>query len=169
MNGESYREKALRIAAKNGFMDEEHSNKFWITMIVSELFEAIDADRNRRRADMLAYKQDMSNGVPLKTRYDKYISGTLEDELADTCIRIFTYAEAKGEKAVFYKVKLKEGQNLPEHVYDIMKTLVQSGSLTYALGRIYSLCEIIGINILWFINEKMNYNELRGYKHGKKY
>ena len=166
---EEYRKKAYKIAAENGFLEEEYSDKFWLTMIISELFEAIDADRNNRRANWLFYTQSGAKGVPLKTRYDVYISGTLEDELADACIRIFTYAEATGRTAKFCRVKLNESQNIPEYVYDIMKSLTHGGSLTYALSRINSLCEKKGIDIDWFMRQKMNYNELRGYKHGKKY
>lgn len=41
--------------------------------------------------------------------------------------------------------------------------------IDYCIKYIFELSEEMGIDILWHIDVKMNYNRLREYKHGKKF
>jgi len=39
----------------------------------------------------------------------------------------------------------------------------------YVLSKVFALADILNIDLLWFIEQKMRYNEMREYKHGCKY
>ena len=75
-----------------------------IALIQSELSEALEADRNDRRADIREYERKIeevftntSTELPDKINlaaihFRALMKDTLEDELADACIRIFDLA-----------------------------------------------------------------------------
>jgi NTP pyrophosphatase (non-canonical NTP hydrolase) len=54
-------------------------------LIVSELSEALEADRKDKRANLNKYYQGIAHG----DIYETYIKGTFEEEIADTFIRLF--------------------------------------------------------------------------------
>lgn len=60
-------------------------------LIVSELGEALEADRKGRRADMVSYAEADSTPEAFKA----YVKDTFEDEMADTIIRIFDFCGAE--------------------------------------------------------------------------
>lgn len=45
MNLNELRDEAYRIAKENGWHDEEYSNEHWLCLVISELMEAVQADR----------------------------------------------------------------------------------------------------------------------------
>lgn len=47
--------------------------------------------------------------------------------------------------------------------------LLTKNRIDYCIKYIFELSEEMGIDILWHIDVKMNYNRLREYKHGKKF
>ena len=65
-------------------------------------------------------------------------------------------------------------KSFTENIYAIVKDLVnykysQEEQINYALHQIRRLSEILKINLLWHIEQKMYYNEGREDKHGKEY
>ena len=61
-----------------------------LMLIVSELAEAMEADRKGRYADLGKYYKG------IEYSFETYVKDTFEDELADTAIRIFDLCEALG-------------------------------------------------------------------------
>lgn len=41
--------------------------------------------------------------------------------------------------------------------------------VNYVITQVFALADILGVDLLWHIEQKMRYNELRENKHGKKY
>lgn len=68
-----------------------------LMLIVSEVSEAMEADRKGKRADMFGYEYDLKleSGKKNKTnRFEFWIKDTFEDELADVAIRLFDLCDA---------------------------------------------------------------------------
>lgn len=78
--------KELHQKAKNkGFWDDPREIGTLLMLIVSELAEALEADRNGKHANMDKYYKGIAHGDIFET----YIKDTFEDEIADTFIRLF--------------------------------------------------------------------------------
>lgn len=101
-----------------------------LMLVVSELSEALEADRKDKFADLrifekcVNYSDDMTEedkGYYLSKKFEESIKDTFEDEIADTFIRLF------------------------------------------------DLCGGLSIDIEKHIEFKLQYNQRRVYKHGKKY
>lgn len=41
--------------------------------------------------------------------------------------------------------------------------------VNYAITQVFVLADMLGIELFWYIEQKMRYNELRENKHGKRY
>lgn len=185
-NLNAYRDQAYKIACEHGFHDEEHSIEHWKCLIVSELMEAVEADRKGKRANISAFntRQVVGKGSSCQTLSYEYnfrlcIKDTVEDELADACIRIFDIAGYKNIDLQFKAEKSDKNSQIEEfteefteEVFKIVGTMtivILDLCLSYALIQIFSLADRMGIDIEKHIQLKMEYNASRPYKHGKKY
>lgn len=56
MNLNELRDKAYKIACDHGFHDKELSNEHWLCLVISELMEAVEADRKGKRFDKEKYE-----------------------------------------------------------------------------------------------------------------
>lgn len=97
---------ALKIhqnAKSKGFWDNERETGTLLMLCVSELSEALEADRKDRFAKHDIFDIDLDSNsdiVPLDIRFkrafESNIKDTFEDELADTVIRILDLCGARG-------------------------------------------------------------------------
>lgn len=182
-NLNAYRDQAYKIACEHGFHDEERSIEHWKCLIVSELMEAVEADRKGKRADIRAFnaRQFVGRGskdvtVSYEYNFGLCIKDTVEDELADACIRIFDLA---GYKNIDLDLEAEKTPGIisngtfTESVYKTIHSLVGcellSRCLILSLIRIFSIADNMNIDIEKHIRLKMEYNSSRPYKHGKKY
>lgn len=85
--------KLLHSKSKaKGFWDEPRETGTLLMLIVSELSEALEADRKDKRADLLAFtfrEEDRANPEDFIVDFQQLIKDTFEDEIADTFIRLF--------------------------------------------------------------------------------
>lgn len=101
----------IHTAAKDkGFWDSERETGTLLMLCVSELSEALEADRKDRVANLQTFekRQEYQLDHPFKECFEKYIKDTFEDELADTVIRILDLCGARGidlEKHINLKLK----------------------------------------------------------------
>lgn len=112
-------ELAKRIHQDNverGFYDEKRELGTLLMLIVSEVSEALEADRKGRHVNIHEIAEYAN-----PNKFKEYIKDTFEDEIADTFIRLF------------------------------------------------DLVGYLNIDIESHINAKLDFNNTRGYKHGKKY
>lgn len=187
------KERAYDIACKHGWYEQKRSNIHELMLVVSELGEAVNADRNGKYANRERFENVLKEyHVPLSYAFNQCIKDTVEDELADAAIRILSLAglnsadleeEPFSEEGLEKLVKaanngLKISDN-PENVtfpeelsmcfLGIMGVLQEGTSMGDVLLNIYVIAYRRGIDLKWHIEQKMKYNEERPYKHNKKY
>ena len=103
-------------AKRKGFWDSERETGTLLMLCVSELSEAVEADRKGRYADLKAYNEcekaddifESDKEVYELSSFQSLIKDTFEDELADTVIRILDLCCARGtdlEKHINLKLK----------------------------------------------------------------
>ena len=181
--------EAYKQAKVTGWHRDLHSKEHYLCLIISELMEAVQADRVDRTADLLAFKdcydfaimQDQLTGIDADHAYikwyNKYVKDCLEDELADACIRIFDMAGYMGIRLDICKDTVVHKEfSFTENIFNITKVLAENNAsvhigLNVALSNIIRLAELKKIvNFDEFIQLKMKYNAIRPYMHGcKKY
>lgn len=80
---------------KKGFRDGLCQKGTELMLVVSELSEALEADRKDRYADIEAFEKalgsDMSDGRFMKA-FEENVKDSYEDEIADAMIRLFHIA-----------------------------------------------------------------------------
>ena len=102
------RDEIHENAKNKGFWDKERETGTRLMLCVSELAEAMEADRNVLYADLELIEKDKENFIDFKWSFENSIKDTFEDELADTIIRILDLCGAKGidiEKHIELKMK----------------------------------------------------------------
>lgn len=180
------RDRAYKTACEHGFHEEELSDKHCLMLVITELSEAVEADRKGRRCDIVYYKflskeHINSNSEHLKKLlFNRYVKDSVGDELADSAIRLLDLAGLRDVDVWRVQTMEKEYISLfnmmpfPESIYSIVLNITEynhliSACINISLASIFALAESRGIDLLWHINEKMKYNELRPNKNGKLY
>ena len=184
LNQEKFQELARKVhsnAKAHGWHDEKKPDEHWLCMIMTEVAEAVEADRKNSKAFRKIFERE-SVSPQLKDHrekhwqfcFDRFIKNTLEDEFADICIRIFDYAYEKfGEDMLWmtYRVRIHEEKPFTSIAFHFVKDILNSGmmNLSEAILFIYEWADKLDIDLDWHIAAKMRYNESRPYKHGKSY
>jgi len=88
------RDEMFAYAEKQGFHETPFNFGESLMLIVSELSEALEADRADRYypRHFSKYHDSMPPKAQCKEFYEKYIKGTVEEELADAIMRICALA-----------------------------------------------------------------------------
>ncbi len=178
-------EEAYATACEHGWHDEEHCDEHYLMLIITEIAEAVQADRNGKHADVAKFKEWQKKDFSLleetrerrfKEDFEEYIKNSVESELADIVIRCLDLMGLRGitlecncEPEEYERIPFAEDMFwtcavLAHDEYSLQERLrsVILSVMAYALGN--------GIDIEWFIRKKMEYNRLRPYKNGgKKY
>lgn len=180
------RDMAHDMSVKHGFWENRPSDEHFLCLIVSELSEAVEADRKGRYANLPQVKKDTvydssvfnSTNQYFKIDFEGAIKDTVEDELADAAIRIFDLAGANNiDMAERMETKysiMSRQKSFTENILTIIRLLTNprgclDGCLRLAVYQICALADNYGMDLSWHIEKKMEYNSLRAYKHGKKY
>lgn len=186
------RDKAYQCAVKHGWHEEKLSNEHFLCLVISELMEAVEADRKGKRAQVEKFKEWQGNSIPLteetrqrrfKEDFEAYIKGSVEEELADACIRLFDLSGLNdinlGEISMD---ELKDSYWFPyfsftEYMYYFTSQLCNPEEIHLrtldnvvrcTLKEILVFCVKRNIDIFWYIEQKIKYNQSRDYKHGGK-
>ena len=102
------RDEIHENAKNKGFWDNQRETGTLLMLCVSELAEAMEADRNGLYADLELIEKDKEEFIDFKWSFENSIKDTFEDELADTIIRILDLCGAHGidiEKHIELKMK----------------------------------------------------------------
>lgn len=184
MNLNELKNRAYKTAKAHGWHDKELSDETYLMLIITEIAEAVNADRAGKHAFRDKFEVSLKSdddGEMFSMLYEQYIKNTVEDELADVVIRCLSFAGHRGWDL----------QDIPANVHDTSATEKYIGDLTFAeiafgicgnifrVGNIRKVVEGVlwttiaycywrGIDIDWHVEQKMRYNELRPYKHGGK-
>ena len=177
------RDRAYDNACKHGFHDKEYSDEHWLMLILTEIGEAVNAHRKGKHADVSEYNRvnEMSikrTGNPKyinKSIFNNCIKDSVEDELADVVIRCLDFAGLKKIDIEQEEYKCKDdGSSFTDKMYWSCYSLCcEDFDLSEKIGEvlidIFQVASCYKIDLLWFIEQKMRYNELREPMHGKKY
>ena len=149
------RDRAYKTACEHGFHDEELSDAHMLCLVISELMEAVEADRKGKRANVDRYNKKIANSricqwldpdIPkergYEVAYNETIKGSIEEELADAISTL--------------PVRYDGLYDFPTTVNDMIMS-------------VFGLACHLDIDLFWHIEQKMQYNELREKMHGKKY
>lgn len=181
----SYRDRVYQNAVNHGWHEEKKSDEHWMCLVISELMEAVEADRVGNYADIEAFEKNEMRELDFRENFERYIKDTVQDELADACIRLLDFAGLRRldlQVTSIDELKCSEGffnWTFTESMFYIVSIIAEKGIIDWETLRSYlntNLCEILTycvqheIDIFWFIEQKMKYNESRPFKHGgKKY
>ena len=182
------KDKAHMTAVEHGFYEEVKPDAFYLGLVMSEAGEAINADRKGKRANVVRFSEDMELGHPFKESFEKHIKDSMEDEIADIVIRLLDFSGLKG-----YTLLISGHSALPSTaIVDEFASNGLSGTLFALIGALSDSLDddsteatvVIVINIfidcfkkitgrdydlLWFVEQKMRYSDLRPRLNGKKY
>lgn len=64
INLNKWRDRAYKNACEHGFHDKELSNEHCLCLVISELMEAVEADRKGKRADRESFKSSYEDEEP---------------------------------------------------------------------------------------------------------
>nr|DAK73660.1 MAG TPA: NTP-PPase-like protein [Caudoviricetes sp.] len=185
MNLNELRDRAYKTACDHGFHDEELSNEHCLCLVISELMEAVEADRKGKQPNIMQFERGISYPMnDFKQVYDYCIKGTVAEELADAAIRLLDLAGYRGiaietftEEMIYESTESCNDESFTESIYAIATIPVRfkyeydysfDKQLNSMLLNIIGLSNYMGIDLLWHIEQKMRYNELRSFKHGNK-
>lgn len=189
VNLNGLRDQAYKTACEHGFHDEELSNEHLLMLVITELAEAVEADRKGKVAQRMMFEMNCDTPHEDPTHhwcfcFDQFIKDSVPDELADAVIRLLDLAGLRGIDIDFSKKWIEElcdaceDESFTESIYAICNihskhTLLYSQTINstvkYMIASIWGLAEYLNIDIAWHIEQKMKYNELREKMHGKKY
>ena len=172
------RDECYRTAYNSHFHDERLSPQHFLCLVISELMEAVEAHRTDKRANLYAFN---TSTFTFTLSFDSFIKDTVEDELADTAIRILDLAGVLGENIgirFWSAVNQHQGNTVDyyrknfsftEVIYHIVSLLVYPARYGEAFYMLFVLAELMRFDLMEHIRLKMEYNKLRKPLHGKKY
>lgn len=176
----SFSKQVYEANKEKGFHDKTHSNKHHLTLIISELMEAVEADRKGRRAELVKFQYYMSKANDLEKDnafpkyFNAYIKDTVEDELADAIIRLFDFAGAREYDLtdMAFSSKLSNNVLFTESVWEILFELIaceEEEAVFCTIKQIEELCKRMFIDLWKHVELKLKYNATRPFKHNKLY
>lgn len=179
MDFEKLKQEAFETAKAHGWHDEELSDETYLMLIITEIAEAVQADRKDRHTDVDIFKALLEtyadDDALWKYEFETHVKNSVEDELADIIIRCLDLAALRGiglDRVPSYVTsycidKSIAKRDFPTFAYFLTFKAV-NGDVTDVLARVIAYCKLKGIDIEFFIEQKMKYNKLRPYKHGNK-
>ncbi len=176
------RDECYKIACEHGWHDEKLSERHCLCLVITELSEAVEADRKGRHADLKSFNEAI-NGFACEIAFDGYIKDTVEDELADAAIRILDLAGMMGddigegfedvcnrakEADNFLEDEFYRRERFTESIYMIVDDIINEGC-DIAMFDLFLLADVMGFDLMEHIRLKMEYNKTRERLHGKRY
>lgn len=192
MNLNELRDRAYKNAVAHGWHEEDKSDQHWLCLVISEIMEATEADRKGKHADVDTFKYVIEDDLRKRhlagkeyeasfiDNFREFIKDSVEDELADACIRLLDLAGLRGIEfdilnQIMYDFNEKQTDStFTEHMYYCSLLMTRENydiemKVNTALAYIILLCKnVLNIDIYCHIEQKMKYNETRPYKHGNK-
>jgi hypothetical protein len=184
------RDRAYNTAVEHGFHDEVKPDTYYLGLVMSEAGEAINADRRGWYADTKGFEEIVATEKDFlfDENFERHIKDSVEDELSDIVIRLLDFAGMRG-------YDLSTDEDLYSFILIALEEFKTSGLPGLLLIFIYALyynyrfnnlegcvCRTIRIisgcfekitgsdkDLWYFVEKKMQYNELRPKLNGKKY
>lgn len=174
--------EAFETAKAHGWHDEEFPDETYLMLIITEIAEAVQADRNNRHTDIDLFEALLEtyadDDAVFKYEFETHVKNSVEDELSDILIRCLDLAALHGISLKYVDELLAAGaksvtEQFPVVMYHLCEelclykeALCEKLNLVVALILVY--CHQKDIDIDFFVDIKMRYNRLRPFKHGNK-
>lgn len=192
----SFQQDIYNTNVLKGFWPEGRNKGEAVMLIISELGEAVEAHRIGKIASVYLESGNTNIGYLTSTNLPEFISSfkvcikdTLEDETADTVIRLLDTCygfgfpllsrdyrkETTGNFAHdvlrinWYILLAFEGRDRDDTEKQLWNSIHPGKDWGYALASIIALCEWYQIDIVQHVEWKLKYNKTRSFKHGKSY
>ena len=179
--------KAHANAVAKGFHSVKQSNEHFIMLIITEISEFVQADRDGKwcGSSLAMYKDLIDPNTPARAangswvdNFKVWIGKCAEVELADIAIRLADLAGLLGLD--FEKMnpcnyhRSFDRFTTTENALALTKGLCNTQisverRVLFGLDYVFSWACSLGVDLWFFIGEKMKYNEARPERHGKKY
>lgn len=190
INLNTLRDQAYKTACDHGFHDKELSNEHFLMLVITELAEAVEADRRGKVAQRRMFEMncDTPQEDPIHHWcfcFDHFIKDSVQDELADAVIRLLDLAGLRNidiedftDEGIDDSSESCKDETFTESVYAISTIPIRheyeygyllDKRLNNMLLAIFGLAKHLDIDLLWHIEQKMKYNQFREKMHGKKY
>ncbi len=185
------KERVYKTSVKHGFYKDIKPDDYYLGLVMSEMGEAINADRKGLHAGTKRFEEVMAMGYfTPRVLFESYIKDSVEDEIADIVIRLLDFAGMKGytpcvvaraqrtidSSDAFLKF---EESGMPGMLFYLMDFLAAGFDWNDLQTCIYNIMYILydcfekmtgrDYDLWWFVEQKMQYNELRPKLNGKKY
>ena len=183
-----YAKDCHQRAVAKGFWDEPHSVGHYLMLVVSELSEAVEADRLGKWAKLSpeAVKNlRVVSDAEFTQAFLWFVKDRVEDEIADAVIRLLDllgWMIESGTPLVGLDYVRGEFENTPppKGLTDALLRVVCSSVLPLSfcstleavlapIKSLEQLCDRLGIDLMAHVDLKLKYNETRPALHGKKY
>lgn len=180
---------AHQQAEAKGFWEEPHHEDHYLMLVITELAEAVEADRKGKWAKLTpeAVKNlRVVSGAAFTQAFLRFVKDRVEDELADAVIRLLDLLGhlldgrdlPAWHVSCFDSVYGEDGipPMLTDALIPIVATLCDADAncdttngILYAIKSLEQLCDHLGIDLMTHIELKLKYNATRPALHGKKY
>lgn len=174
MNYNDLAKKAHENAINHGFWSKRWSNEHCLCLVITEIGEAVEADRKAYHANFDEYTKMPNKQIG----FENFIKNCVEDELADVAIRLADLAGALGidftkmQPCRYYRAFGRF--SFTENAFALCKGLSRDKiciekRVHFGLNYVFNWAHHNGIDLAAFIEAKMQYNMTRPIRHGKKY
>ena len=184
--------RAYDNAVKHGFHEKMLTVEHMMMLVLSEIGEAVEADRRNIHANLIDFEN--CKDLTYNDRFKNYVKDSVEDEMSDVAIRLFdlcgTLNITPTDRFESYSELFKDfRKNYQRHSF-CERAFVLSAILCHADGAsvtddgsgkslpdiigaaqffLFAMADDMNVDFILHIELKMEYNETRPKKHGKKY
>ena len=174
-------ERVQTNSKDKGFHDVKISDEHKLMLIISEVAEAVEADREGRLAQPMPEDWQTMNDEDFKMTFLRNVKDSLQDELADVVIRMMDSGYLDDTKEiltpdVFTRVTLfppvGKGLAFVEQAYHLVEAIIfgaKVNDLARSCQIVFYLARELDIDLATHIRMKMRYNAMRPRLHGKAY
>ena len=178
MNLNELRDKAYQCAVAHGWHEENLSDEHFLCLIVGELMKAVETDRKGRLGKKCKsrFEMDYNRYIVLveeeeekrfKCSFEKNVKDTLPDELTDAVILLLDLAGLRNFNLNRFSPVdvVSRKKTFTENIYAIVKEIMDrkyslEEQVNYVITQVFALADILSVDLLWHINQKMRYNEV---------
>lgn len=184
-----YAKDCHQRAVSKGFWNEAHTVGHCLMLVISELSEAVEADRLGKWARLDPDTIDTLHrieGAPYVQEFLRLVKDTVEDEIADAVIRLLDLLGwIIGDRTLAgFEVNVGRGayekEEPPVMLTDALFPIIANASdnlifsnttagILNSIKTLEQLCDHLGIDLMTHIELKLKYNATRPALHGKKY
>lgn len=175
----------FEVNKAKGYHNEDQSNEHFLMLVITELSEAVEADRSNnhnRRANIDWFNKRIKTSRSYKgldpsitkerayeVIYNETIKGSIEEELADSVIRLLDLVGLRGYtnlKDLLLVATVSEKKTFTENIFSICKDMIyykysEPERISYALLNIERLCYLLNIDLWLHVDLKLEYNRVK--------